>query len=73
MNFKAKADGTFKSLSIQELEAKILKNRKDIFSLRVKRSLNQKFKPHEFRFLKYEYNSLLLTEYQYYLNKLLSN
>ena len=45
---------TNKNLTIKELETKIINNRKNLFFLKVKRSLNQKFKPHEFKFLKNE-------------------
>ena len=73
MNSNTNINKTFKDLTVKELETQIFKNRKDLFSLRIKRSLNQEFKSHEFRSLKYEYHSLLLAEYKYYLNKLLSN
>jgi ribosomal protein L29 len=73
MNSKININKTFKDLNLKELEIRIFKNRKDLFSLKIKKSLNQKFKPHEFKSLKYEYHSLLLSEYKYYLNKLLSN
>lgn len=70
MKFKTNIN---KNLTIKELETQMLNNRKNLFYLKIKKSLNQKFNSHKFKMLKHEYNYLLAIEYKYNLNKLLSN
>ena len=62
-----------KNLSIKEFEDKVLENRKNLFALKIKQSLNQNLKSHKFKYLKYEYNSSFRVKYPHFFKKLLSN
>ncbi|MEM6500362.1 MAG: 50S ribosomal protein L29 [Cyanobacteria bacterium P01_C01_bin.89] len=53
-----------RKLSDSELAERVVAVKQELFQLRMKRSLRQEIKPHEFKHLKHELSQLLTVEHQ---------